>query len=108
MFEGGCPLDKKLFLFPEKALREFCRQCFEKSGLRREEAEMATDVIVTSDMRGVDTHGVVRLPFYCRRLIAKGKRVYLSMRTMREALPGRRKGLERIEKTACLLACSMV
>lgn len=77
-------MEKKVFLFPERALMEFCRQSFQRSGLREEEAELAADVLVKSDMRGVDTHGVVRLPFYCKRLIDKGTKTDPQIKILRE------------------------
>ena len=38
-----------------------------KSGFRNE-AEIVADLLVCSDLRGVETHGVTRLPIYIQRL----------------------------------------
>jgi LDH2 family malate/lactate/ureidoglycolate dehydrogenase len=54
------------------ALRDFCRAAFLKSGLSAEAAVSAADNLTMSNVRGVDSHGVVRLPKYIKRLQAGG------------------------------------
>ena len=44
-----------------EALLSFCRQVFEKLGLSDEDATIAADVLVASDVRGIESHGVGRL-----------------------------------------------
>jgi len=51
-------------LVHEKPLREFCEQVFAKLGVPSEEARVTTDVLVVADLRGIDSHGVARLPRY--------------------------------------------
>jgi LDH2 family malate/lactate/ureidoglycolate dehydrogenase len=75
---------EKAYLFSEKDLRDFCRRSFEKSGLSREDAELVTDTLVQAEMRGVDTHGIVRLPFYCKRLIDGGSRANPEIKVLTE------------------------
>jgi L-2-hydroxycarboxylate dehydrogenase (NAD+) len=41
-------------------LTDFITGCFEKLGVPSEEAKIAANVLVLSDLRGVDTHGVIR------------------------------------------------
>jgi L-2-hydroxycarboxylate dehydrogenase (NAD+) len=43
-----------------KKLTNFITACFEKLGVPSEEAKIAANVLVLSDLRGVDTHGVIR------------------------------------------------
>ena len=45
-------------LVPEAALRRTTTQIFEKLGVSHEDAATAADVLVTTDLRGVETHGV--------------------------------------------------
>jgi LDH2 family malate/lactate/ureidoglycolate dehydrogenase len=45
-------------LVPEAALRRTTTQIFEKLGVSPEDAATAADVLVTTDLRGVETHGV--------------------------------------------------
>ncbi len=52
--------------FPENQLRAFTYSVFKKIGCNNEHAELATDVLITSDLRGIDSHGVARLSGYVR------------------------------------------
>ena len=51
-------------LVREPVLRNFCEQVFVKLGVPPEEARVTTDVLVLADLRGIDSHGVARLPRY--------------------------------------------
>jgi LDH2 family malate/lactate/ureidoglycolate dehydrogenase len=42
----------------EAALRQTVTMIFEKMGLTTEDAAIGADVLVMTDLRGVDTHGV--------------------------------------------------
>ncbi|MEJ5994528.1 Ldh family oxidoreductase [Pedobacter sp. Du54] len=52
--------------FPENQLRTFTHSVFKKMGCSNEHAELATDVLIKSDLRGIDSHGVARLSGYVR------------------------------------------
>jgi LDH2 family malate/lactate/ureidoglycolate dehydrogenase len=58
--------------FSERHLREFTQSIFEKMGCSEEHAALATDVLIKSDLRGIDSHGVARLTGYVR-LWKKGR-----------------------------------
>ena len=49
-------------------LKNFCKQAYMKAGVPEDEAEIVADLLVRSDLRGVETHGVTRLPIYIQRL----------------------------------------
>ncbi len=49
-------------------LKAFCCQAYVKAGVPTAEAEIIADLLVRSDLRGVETHGVTRLPIYIQRL----------------------------------------
>jgi LDH2 family malate/lactate/ureidoglycolate dehydrogenase len=49
-------------------LMAFCTQVLQKLTVPREEAEITAGTLVTANLRGVDTHGVLRLPLYAARL----------------------------------------
>ncbi|HID87844.1 MAG TPA: malate dehydrogenase, partial [Anaerolineae bacterium] len=51
-----------------EALRHFCAQVFEKMGVPSEDAAVTADVLVTADLRGIDSHGVARLRRYVNGL----------------------------------------
>jgi LDH2 family malate/lactate/ureidoglycolate dehydrogenase len=47
-------------------LQDFTRQVFVKMGCPEEEAALAARILVSADLRGIDSHGVARLPGYVR------------------------------------------
>jgi LDH2 family malate/lactate/ureidoglycolate dehydrogenase len=52
--------------FEEDQLRAFTQSVFIKMGCSSAHAELATDVLIRSDLRGIDSHGVARLSGYVR------------------------------------------
>ena len=52
--------------FPEDKLRRFTEQVFLKMGCPQKDAVLAADVLLRSDLRGIDSHGVARLTGYVR------------------------------------------
>jgi ureidoglycolate dehydrogenase (NAD+) len=55
-------------LVPHDRLISFTAACLEKLGLESADARLVAETLVAADLRGVDSHGVVRLPHYARRL----------------------------------------
>jgi LDH2 family malate/lactate/ureidoglycolate dehydrogenase len=53
-------------LISESALRDFTRNIFLAMGCSDEHAVLAADVLILSDLRGIDSHGVARLIGYVR------------------------------------------
>ena len=51
-----------------QALIGFCHDVFLAAGLPVEDARLVAESLVAADLRGVDSHGVVRLPIYVERL----------------------------------------
>ncbi len=54
--------------YPPESLRVMARQMFIKAGLKPEEAARAAGVVIQSDLSGVDSHGLSRLPMYLGRI----------------------------------------
>jgi LDH2 family malate/lactate/ureidoglycolate dehydrogenase len=52
--------------FSEQQLRTFTEAVFLKMGCPQADAELAADVLLKSDLRGIDSHGVARLSGYIR------------------------------------------
>src|SRR3546814_8259429 len=50
----------------EETLRTFTINIFQAIGVPEEDAGQAADVLLRSDMRGIDSHGVARLSGYVR------------------------------------------
>lgn len=57
MADGTCYL-------PVEILHQFTRNVFTRSGVPAEDAEIIADVLVASDLRGIESHGVSRLKQY--------------------------------------------
>jgi len=53
---------------PFELLKDFCREAYRKVGVPGGEAEIVADLLTRADLRGVETHGVTRLPIYIQRL----------------------------------------
>ncbi|MDW7695054.1 Ldh family oxidoreductase [Flammeovirgaceae bacterium SG7u.111] len=53
-------------MFDYKKLENFCREVFMKMGCSEADASLAAGVLVSADLRGVDSHGVARLSGYVR------------------------------------------
>jgi len=66
------------------ALATFIKRAFEAAGLRSEDADVVANLMVEADLRGSDTHGVIRLPLYLRRLKAGGIKARPDIRIVRE------------------------
>lgn len=49
---------------PADALRDFAARLLNAVGVRETEAAIVADVLVSTDLRGVDSHGLARLPVY--------------------------------------------
>ena len=60
MLAGTCYL-------PVSLLRSFMEDVFTGVGVPREDAAIASDVLITADLRGVESHGVGRLKYYYDR-----------------------------------------
>src|ERR1700686_2464926 len=53
-------------------LAAFIIRAFVAAGLSAQDAETVAGLMVEADLRGSDTHGVIRLPLYVRRIRAGG------------------------------------
>jgi|ECHnycMinimDraft_1075156.scaffolds.fasta_scaffold00051_10 LDH2 family malate/lactate/ureidoglycolate dehydrogenase len=51
-----------------KELKEFVKELLIKLQIPQEDAEIVSEVLVDTDMRGIKTHGIYRLPVYIRRI----------------------------------------
>jgi LDH2 family malate/lactate/ureidoglycolate dehydrogenase len=51
-----------------KTLENFMRDVFKGLGVPKEDANIIADVLITSDLRGIDSHGIQRLYMYYSRI----------------------------------------
>ncbi len=52
---------------PEKRLRDFTQRVFERCGLPKEDAAIEADALLWANLRGIDSHGVLRVLPYVER-----------------------------------------
>jgi LDH2 family malate/lactate/ureidoglycolate dehydrogenase len=50
-----------------KGLQQFCQQVFLHAGVPARSASLVAESLIQADLRGVDSHGVVRTPIYLKR-----------------------------------------
>lgn len=55
-------------LFPADRLEEFSARVFAHFGVVETDARLAAKVLASSDLRGIDSHGISRLPIYAKYL----------------------------------------
>ncbi len=48
---------------PAKQMQDFCVECLLKFGVPQEDAENIADHLVLANLRGVDSHGIIRIPY---------------------------------------------
>lgn len=60
-------------MYASEKLTDFTRSVFLKMGCSEEDANLASEVLVSADLRGIDSHGVARLSGYVR--LWKAKRI---------------------------------
>jgi LDH2 family malate/lactate/ureidoglycolate dehydrogenase len=56
--------------FSSAKLSDFCVAVLEKTGVPKENARIVAHSLLAANLRGVDTHGITRLPIYVERLQA--------------------------------------
>ncbi len=59
-------------IFRADELRDYVVRFFVKYGVPEADARIAADILVTADLRGVDSHGVIRLDTYYGSRLRKG------------------------------------
>src|SRR3989442_1308172 len=59
-------------MVPAGTLAAFCIACFEKLGLSPQNARLTAENLIFANLRGVDSHGVIRMKIYAERLRAGG------------------------------------
>ena len=57
---------------PHEALHGLVRAVFERCGMAHTDAEVLSDQLVKADLRGIHSHGVMRVPLYVGKLTRGG------------------------------------
>lgn len=61
--------EKEDYFVSEEKLRHFLIDVFKNLNVPEKDAEIIADVLITADLKGIDTHGVQRLKMYYDRII---------------------------------------
>jgi LDH2 family malate/lactate/ureidoglycolate dehydrogenase len=77
-------MDERTSSMTETDLNRFCSEIFKRLDLPAADADTVADCLVEADLRGVHSHGVVRLPVYVRRLQAGAYNARPAIRVVRE------------------------
>jgi L-2-hydroxycarboxylate dehydrogenase (NAD+) len=76
--------EKSVFL-PVSTLRSFIKDVLLGVGVPPDDAETCTDVIIASDIRGIESHGIGRLKYYYERIKAGQHKVITKMEIVKES-----------------------
>jgi LDH2 family malate/lactate/ureidoglycolate dehydrogenase len=60
--------EEKSVFIPVETARNFIRDIFIASGVPESDAVICADVLISSDARGIESHGLSRLKMYCDRI----------------------------------------
>jgi LDH2 family malate/lactate/ureidoglycolate dehydrogenase len=69
---------------PVDLLRDFAAQAFVALGTPAEDAQICADVLIASDLRGIESHGIGRLKTYCERIQAGVQSVKTEIEVVQE------------------------
>jgi L-2-hydroxycarboxylate dehydrogenase (NAD+) len=72
------------YVFPASRLERFIQSVFTALGFPEQDAATIAARMTEADLRGVDTHGIFRLPHYCQRIRAGGINLRPRIRPVRE------------------------
>lgn len=70
---------------PIETMRRWGTSIFAELGLPQEDAAFVTETLVRASLRGVDSHGVMRIPIYAERLMRGGMNPRPKMRVITES-----------------------
>lgn len=76
--------DKPIYLSVE-TLRSFIKDTLLALGVPPADAEICTDVIIASDLRGIESHGIGRLKYYYDRIASGQHKVITQFEIVRES-----------------------
>lgn len=77
-------MDQGSFYIPVTTLRSFIRDVLLKVGVPADDAEVCADVIIESDKRGIESHGIGRLKYYYDRIKAGQHQVVTHYEVIKE------------------------
>jgi LDH2 family malate/lactate/ureidoglycolate dehydrogenase len=55
-------------IYKPEILLKFSKQIFDKLGLNEQDSEIVSRILIETDLRGINSHGVARIPIYAKRI----------------------------------------
>lgn len=68
----------------EQELRKFCENICLKVGLSQEDTFTFVDSLIFANLRGIDSHGIIRFPPYVKRLVEGGAKINPQIKKIKE------------------------
>lgn len=78
-------MNPAVWYIPVDTLRNFVKDVLLAVGVPNDDAEICTDVIITSDLRGIESHGIGRLKYYYERIKSGQHQVITHVEVIRES-----------------------
>jgi len=69
---------------PVKVIHRFMVEVFEALGTPAEDAQTSADILIASDLRGIESHGVGRLKYYYDRIVAGQHHTQTEIKVVKE------------------------
>ena len=69
-----------------QVLQAFTADLFQSAGLNQEDAAFYAQSLVNTDLWGIDSHGVLRVPIYVKRLLARSINPNPNIKTIKSAI----------------------
>ena len=70
---------------PVETVEYFIRDAFIKLGVPADDAQLCSEVLIASDLRGIQSHGIGRLRYYYDRIISGRHKVVTNIQVIRES-----------------------
>lgn len=100
--------EKEIFLSPE-ILTDYCSNIFHSLGMRYDEARFVSESLVHADLVGMESHGVIRVPAYTKRILNGGTSAdalpFIEKETDTTALVNGNNAMGQIVSKKCMELC---
>ena len=79
-------MSEKIVLLPSKQLEAFVQKLFHKAGLNEADAQFHATALIDTNLWGIDSHGVLRVPIYVKRMLSGAINTNPEIKKLRGAL----------------------
>lgn len=79
-------MSEKIVLLSSKQLETFVQKLFRKAGLSEADAQFHSTALIDTNLWGIDSHGVLRVPIYVKRMLSGAINTNPDIKKLRGAL----------------------